>query len=90
MSSGEGPGAKGLGGRLAAVTVVALVATCAGIYVISQFLRGSVGVIAPDLARELALNAAEIGLLSSLFFLMFAIARCRSASPSTGSVRAAP
>ncbi|NJL08135.1 MAG: MFS transporter [Methylacidiphilales bacterium] len=40
-----------------------------------QFLRGSVGVIAPDLARELALNAAEIGLLSSLFFLMFAIAQ---------------
>ncbi|CUU42989.1 L-galactonate transporter [Blastochloris viridis] len=58
--------------RLPVLTVVALVATCAGIYVASQFLRNSVGVIAPDLARELTLSASEIGLLSSLFFLVFA------------------
>jgi nitrate/nitrite transporter NarK len=61
--------------RLPASTVVALVATCAGIYVASQFLRNSVGVIAPDLARELTLTASEIGLLSSLFFLVFAAAQ---------------
>ena len=41
--------------------VVALVATLATIYLVSQFLRNSVGVIAPDLAREIGLNAAEIG-----------------------------
>jgi len=48
--------------------VVALVS----IYIVSQFLRNSVGVIAPDLAAELGLSAAEIGTLSSAFFLAFA------------------
>ena len=48
--------------------VVALVS----IYIVSQFLRNSVGVIAPDLATELGLSAAEIGTLSSAFFLAFA------------------
>lgn len=61
--------------KLPASTVIALVGTCAGIYVASQFLRNSVGVIAPDLARELTLTASEIGLLSSLFFLVFAAAQ---------------
>ncbi|BBF93563.1 MFS transporter [Blastochloris tepida] len=75
MTEGEASGAENRGARLPVVTVVVLVATCAGIYVISQFLRGSIGVIAPNLARELSLNAAEIGLLSSLFFLMFAAAQ---------------
>lgn len=50
----------------------ALVATLIAIYIVSQFLRGSVGVIAPDLASEIGLNAAEIGLLSSAFFFSFA------------------
>ncbi len=54
---------------------VILVATLGGIYVVSQFLRNSVGVIAPDLARELTLSAAEIGLLSSTFFFSFAAAQ---------------
>jgi MFS family permease len=48
--------------------VVALIS----IYIVSQFLRNSVGVIAPDLAAELGLSAAEIGTLSSAFFLAFA------------------
>jgi hypothetical protein len=48
---------------------VLLVGTLAAIYLVSQFLRNSVGVIAPDLAREIGLNAAEIGLLSSAFLL---------------------
>ncbi len=55
--------------------VLAVVGTLASIYVISQFLRNSVGVIAPDLARELALSASEIGLLSSAFFVAFAAAQ---------------
>ena len=42
------------------------------IYIVSQFLRNSVGVIAPDLADEIGLSPAEIGLLSSTFFFAFA------------------
>jgi MFS family permease len=51
---------------------IALVATLISIYVVSQFLRNSIGVIAPNLAEEIGLSAAEIGLLSSVFFFSFA------------------
>jgi predicted MFS family arabinose efflux permease len=51
------------------------VATCAAIYLVSQFLRNSVGVIAPDLAAEVGLSAGAIGLLSSAFFFAFAAAQ---------------
>jgi MFS family permease len=51
---------------------VALVGALIAIYVVSQFLRNSIGVIAPNLAVDLGLNAAEIGLLSSTFFFVFA------------------
>ncbi len=54
---------------------VVLVAALAGIYIVSQFLRNSVGVIAPNLASELGLSASEVGLLSSLFFFSFAAAQ---------------
>jgi MFS family permease len=54
---------------------ITLVATLGGIYVVSQFFRNSVGVIAPDLARELDMSAAEIGILSSTFFFSFAAAQ---------------
>ena len=47
-------------------------ASLIAIYMISQFLRNSIGVIAPDLASELDLSAVEIGLLSSSFFFAFA------------------
>ena len=49
-----------------------LVAVLAGAYTISQFSRNAMGVVAPDLARELSLTAADTGLLSSVFFLAFA------------------
>lgn len=52
-----------------------LVGTLGGAYGISQFLRNSIGVIAPNLASELDLTASEIGLLSSLFFFAFAAAQ---------------
>ena len=52
-----------------------LVTALGGIYIVSQFLRNSVGVIAPDLARELGLSASEVGLLSSVFFFSFAAAQ---------------
>jgi len=53
------------------VTAAAIVALIS-IYIVSQFLRNSVGVIAPDLAAELGLSAAELGTLSSAFFFAFA------------------
>ncbi|MGL4325255.1 MAG: MFS transporter [Beijerinckiaceae bacterium] len=52
-----------------------LVAVLAGAYTISQFSRNAMGVVAPDLARELSLTAADVGLLSSVFFLAFAAAQ---------------
>jgi MFS family permease len=55
--------------------VVMLVASLAAIYLVSQFLRNSIGVIAPDLAAEVGLSAGEIGLLSSAFFFSFAAAQ---------------
>jgi MFS family permease len=50
----------------------ALVGALVAIYIVSQFLRNSIGVIAPNLAADLALSPAEIGLLSSTFFFVFA------------------
>jgi MFS family permease len=58
---------------VSAVDVVALVATLAAVYVVSQFLRNSIGVIAPDIAAEMAIPAREIGVLSSAFFFSFAV-----------------
>ena len=52
---------------------ITLVATLVSIYIVSQFLRNSIGVIAPNLAADLGLSPAEIGLLSSIFFFTFAV-----------------
>jgi MFS family permease len=51
---------------------LALVATLGLLYIVSQFLRNSVGVIAPDLAAEVGLSPMDIGLLSSIYFFCFA------------------
>ncbi|MEJ8573836.1 MFS transporter [Microbaculum marinum] len=59
----------------ATTTVVLLFAVLCAIYVVSQFLRNSVGVIAPDIARELDLAPQALGILSSAFFLGFAAAQ---------------
>jgi MFS family permease len=66
MSIQSGPQTAG------AAAAVALVATLISVYIVSQFLRNSIGVIAPNLALELGLSPAEIGLLSSVFFFVFA------------------
>jgi MFS family permease len=50
-----------------------LVGTLGTSYIVSMLLRNSIGVIAPDLAAELGLSAAQIGTLSSAFFLSFAV-----------------
>ncbi|MFV2092937.1 MAG: nitrate/nitrite transporter, partial [Hyphomicrobiales bacterium] len=57
------------GGR---ARIVILVAVLSGIYVVSQLLRNSIGVIAPDLARDLTLTATDLGVLSGAFFFSFA------------------
>jgi len=41
-------------------------------YFLSYFFRSANAVIAPDLTRELGLDAATLGLMSSLFYLAFA------------------
>lgn len=51
---------------------IAVVTTLAALYLVSQFLRNSVGVIAPDLAAEMGLKPIELGLLSSIYFFAFA------------------
>jgi MFS family permease len=53
----------------------ALIAPLAAIYSVSQFLRNAIGVIAPELSRELDMPATGMGLLSSVFFLSFAAAQ---------------
>jgi MFS family permease len=57
------------------MTAVVLVGAGCAIHTASQFLRTSIGVIAPDLAREIGLSAAGIGLLASSFFMSFAAAQ---------------
>jgi MFS family permease len=52
-----------------------VVAALVCIYMLSQFLRNSIAVIAPDLSRQFDLDAAGLGLLSSVFFLSFAAAQ---------------
>lgn len=44
-------------------------------YFLSYFFRTANAVIAPDLARELGLSAADLGLMTSLFFAAFAAAQ---------------
>lgn len=55
-----------------AAAAIALFATLVAAYLVSQFLRNSIGVIAPDIAAEMRIPAAEIGVLSSAFFFAFA------------------
>ncbi len=43
-----------------------------GAYFLSYFFRTANAVIAPDLARDLKLEAAQLGLMTSLFFASFA------------------
>lgn len=45
------------------------------LYVWSQFLRSSSGVIAPELASELSLSPTDLGILSGAFFLAFGLAQ---------------
>ncbi len=44
-------------------------------YFLSYFFRSANAVIAPDLTRALALSAANLGLMTSLFFAAFALSQ---------------
>jgi predicted MFS family arabinose efflux permease len=66
---------RGAAPTATANSVVLLVATLGASYAVSQFLRNSAGVIAPNLAEEFGISAAEIGGLSSVFFFSFAAAQ---------------
>ena len=48
------------------------------VYGISLFYRGMISVIAPELSTDLALDESSLGLLSSTFFISFAIAQVPS------------
>ena len=58
--------------RITPAQAIILVAVLCAIHTCSQFLRTSIGVIAPDLAREVGLSASGIGLMASSFFFSFA------------------
>ncbi len=73
MNGTQRPGAPAASDSL--VAAIPLIAPLIGIYVASQFLRNSAGVIAPDIARELSLDPTALGVLSSAFFLSFAAAQ---------------
>lgn len=65
----------GQGAAEGAMATALMVAALVGIYMVSQFFRNSVGVVGPDLARDFNLKAADLGILSSTFFLSFAAAQ---------------
>ncbi|MEI8152804.1 MAG: MFS transporter [Hyphomicrobiales bacterium] len=70
-SAPKGSVPSGVVNPLSAIAI-AVVATLGVLYIVSQFLRNSVGVIAPDLAAEMGLSPIELGLLSSIYFFVFA------------------
>jgi len=44
-------------------------------YVLSQFFRSFLAVIAPELAKELALTSTDLGNISAIWFVVFALAQ---------------
>src|SRR5438132_10831118 len=54
---------------------ITLIGTLCALYIVSQFFRNTIAVIAPDLAAELHLAPVAMGLLASAFFFAFAAAQ---------------
>ena len=52
-----------------------LIAGLVTIAIVSQFLRSSLGVIAPDLIRDLSLSPQALGLAGGMFFLALGVAQ---------------
>ncbi|MFQ5534810.1 MAG: MFS transporter [Sphingomonadales bacterium] len=55
--------------------IARLVPVLSAVYILSQFLRSSNGVIGPDLIRDIGLGPEGLGLLTGLFFVTFALAQ---------------
>ena len=55
--------------------LVRLITLACTAYLLSQFYRSSVGVLAPDLMSRLSLTPEELGRLGGIFFLAFACAQ---------------
>ncbi|HAC57427.1 MAG TPA: MFS transporter, partial [Rhodobiaceae bacterium] len=55
--------------------IVSLVGILCLVFMVSQFLRSSTGVIAPNLMEDLGLRPEGLGLLSGAFFLSFAFSQ---------------
>ncbi len=51
----------------------AILCMACALFVLSQFYRASIAVIAPDLIRELGLDTRSLGLVSASFFYTFAL-----------------
>jgi MFS family permease len=54
---------------------IAIFAVFTAAFFLSQFFRHANAVIAPDIIHELSLGAAQLGLMTSLFYLAFAAAQ---------------
>ncbi len=61
--------------QISFATAIEVVAILSIAYALSQFLRASPGVIAPELARALNLGPEALGSLSGAFFFIFALAQ---------------
>jgi MFS family permease len=71
MTNESGPRPQRPINPLSAVAI-AVVVTLGLLYIVSQFVRNSISVIAPNLAAEMGLTPIAIGLLSSIYFFCFA------------------
>jgi MFS family permease len=77
LSRPAGKATPAAGATLHATTTIAvgLVATLGATYVVSQFLRNAIGVLAPTLTAELGLSAPDLALIASIFFFVFVAAQ---------------
>jgi MFS family permease len=75
QNSAGGAGGQSSGTQLDLWAGIWLVAVLSTAQLVSQFLRSAISVIGPNLVTELNLSAAGLALLSSSFFLAFALAQ---------------
>lgn len=62
-------GGRATASRLTFDRATVILTTLSVVYMVSQFYRGSVAVIAPELVVQFAITASGLGLLGGLFFL---------------------
>jgi len=71
--SDSAPSPKSASGPSPARKVFLIVAVAGTLGVISQLLRGTMGVIAPDMMRDLDFGPERLGLLTGVFFFAYAM-----------------